>query len=126
MRRATIILIVAVVVAVICVYSYFVDTRGMAFAPKCVFFQWTGYKCPGCGTQRALHELMHGHLQGAFAYNPLLFAAVPYAGLLAWLRYGDGSRRCPKLDRAVFSQRGVMAVFWLLVGYWVLRNVAGF
>ena len=38
------------VVAAIAIYSYFVDTRGAALAPKCPIFFAKGYKCPGCGT----------------------------------------------------------------------------
>jgi hypothetical protein len=53
-----------------------------AFYPRCLFYAVTGWQCPGCGGLRALHHLLHGHFQTAFALNPLFVVAVPL-GLLA-------------------------------------------
>jgi hypothetical protein len=35
--------------------------------------------CPGCGSQRAVHQLLHGHLFASFSLNPLLMPALLYA-----------------------------------------------
>jgi hypothetical protein len=47
--------------------------------PKCWLYQWTGLYCPGCGTTRSLHALLHGHFLTATHFNPvvtLLFAPI--------------------------------------------------
>lgn len=54
----------------------------------CVFHSSSGFHCPGCGFQRAVHRLSKGDLLGAFRLNPLLVVLLPalvYYGLpLLW------------------------------------------
>jgi hypothetical protein len=50
----------------------------VSFFPQCPFYRTTGYKCPGCGSQRAVHFLLNGHIDNAFAANPLLVISIPY------------------------------------------------
>ena len=52
--------------------------------PRCVFHQVTGMDCPGCGSLRALHELLHGHLWTALQLNALAILSLPLLGWLAW------------------------------------------
>jgi len=59
------------------------DPSGYSFFPICVFHQTTGLLCPGCGSLRALHQLLHGHLLIAFRFNPLLLLSLPVAGWYA-------------------------------------------
>src|SRR5690242_14513344 len=57
---------------------YLFDPRFYSFYPTCLFHRTTGLLCPGCGSLRAVHELLHGHLRAAFHYNPLLVAGLPF------------------------------------------------
>jgi hypothetical protein len=52
------------------------------FFPKCPFLTLTGYKCPGCGSQRAIHALLHLDIRSAFQHNALLIISIPYILLL--------------------------------------------
>jgi hypothetical protein len=52
-----------------------------AFYPTCQFHRLTGWQCPGCGSLRAMHHLLHGHLAAAFHFNALLVLGLP---VLAW------------------------------------------
>jgi len=45
--------------------------------PRCPFHYLTGLNCPGCGSLRALHALLHGRLTEALCCNPLFVACVP-------------------------------------------------
>src|SRR5262249_55872604 len=47
--------------------------------PPCPFRLATGLECPGCGTLRACHRLLHGDLAAAFRLNPLLLFAAALA-----------------------------------------------
>lgn len=56
---------------------FWFDPNLNSFYPVCVFHQATGLLCPGCGSLRALHHLLHGHLITAFRFNPLLMITLP-------------------------------------------------
>ena len=55
----------------------FVDPRTSRLAPVCPLHWATGLHCPGCGTGRALHALVHGDLPLALRLNALTVAAIP-------------------------------------------------
>ena len=46
------------------------DPSTAGFFPRCPMFALTGLQCPGCGTTRALHALLHGDVATAFSFNP--------------------------------------------------------
>jgi hypothetical protein len=46
--------------------------------PPCPVHYLTGFYCPGCGSLRALHQLLHGNLHAAWALNPLTVALLPF------------------------------------------------
>ena len=48
-----------------------------SFFIPCPFHYLTGLHCPGCGSQRALHQLVHFNMYEAFRYNPLLVLSLP-------------------------------------------------
>lgn len=88
--------------------------------PSCPLYALTGLYCPGCGSTRCLHSLVHFDLHGAMAMNPLLVISLPF--LLLMLLNGAGIR-----PRALDPLMRVLAhpVFWLvvLICYAVLRNL---
>ena len=60
MRRT---LLIGLVVAALVVFGFIyfaLDPSRSDLFPRCVFLSLTGYKCPGCGSQRAIHALLHG------------------------------------------------------------------
>ena len=44
--------------------------------PPCAFRALTGLPCATCGATHCVLALMHGHVAEAFAWNPLVFAAL--------------------------------------------------
>ena len=60
---------------------YWFDPSQFRFYPSCLFHQATGLLCPGCGSLRAIHQLLHGNLSAAFRFNALLVLSLP---ALAW------------------------------------------
>lgn len=60
------------------------NQAGSPFLP-CVFNALTGLHCPGCGTTRALHALVHFDVAGALAMNALVVVLIPLVPMLvAW------------------------------------------
>jgi hypothetical protein len=52
--------------------------------PSCPFHVLTGLYCPGCGTTRALHALLHGDPWLAWRMNALAMLALPCLPVLLW------------------------------------------
>ena len=86
------------------------------FAPACPFHAWTGLPCPGCGTTRALHHLLHGRFEEAFRLNPMIFVLIAVAlfALPSVLR----GRYPGFLMKPWFA----WAAFAVLTSYWIVRN----
>lgn len=98
-----------------------VDPHEPGHYPVCPLFALTGLYCAACGGLRAVHDLAHGDLAGAWDMNPVLVLAVPVL-LVAWLRWVRRAARHepPRLARGTAAP---LAVLVLLVVYSVLRNV---
>ena len=92
--------------------------------PRCPFLMLTGYECPGCGSQRAIHALLHGDIIKAWDYNPLLVIAVPYIilGFIAELSFRRSRLMRTVRDR-LYSGRAVWIVLTVIIIYWIGRNV---
>ncbi|QDH69055.1 DUF2752 domain-containing protein [Marilutibacter alkalisoli] len=86
----------------------------------CLFLKATGLYCPGCGTTRGLHALVHGDLGQMVAMNPLLpllMVAVPLLVL-----HGMG-RRVPLPAWLMAALNNPKLWLVLLIGYWIARNL---
>ena len=62
-------------VVAILLYFSFNPERGLLF-PKCPFNQYLGIYCSGCGSQRAIHDLLHFRIGDAISHNLLLLPAL--------------------------------------------------
>ncbi|MFD9790114.1 DUF2752 domain-containing protein [Streptomyces sp. NPDC059070] len=105
-------------------YLYGHDPRDPAqLLPKCVFHLVTGWNCPACGGTRMTYALLHGDMAGAFEANPVLLAALPFAGLAhgRWMVAGLRGERY----RVALRRRGVVLVVASAVVWTVVRNLAG-
>lgn len=112
-------LAVAVIVAVL----YVVDPAESVVAPKCLVKTLTGYSCPGCGLQRAVHAFLHGNIVQAARYNLFLLVAVPWflAVLVSdCLLRGATRRRWQRVTHSNVLIYGYIALYFI---WWVVRNV---
>ena len=121
-RKTAYITGIAVLLLFLIVYGVF-DPSETAIFPKCPFFLLTGLKCPGCGSQRAIHQLLTLHLGEAFRYNAFMVLAIP---LILFLLAAEVFReRWPRL--AVLGSSPVLS--WTIVAavllWWLLRNLLG-
>jgi hypothetical protein len=56
---------------------YWMTPEKAWWLPPCMFHRFTGLYCPGCGTTRGLHALLHGRVLAALRFNGLTVSAVP-------------------------------------------------
>ena len=54
------------------------DPATSGIFPLCPVHSLTGWYCPGCGSLRAIHQLLHGELRAAWALNPLTMILLPF------------------------------------------------
>ena len=94
---------------------YFFAPGEHRFYPQCVFHAVTGWACPGCGSLRAVHNLLHGELAMAFRFNPLLLVLGPL-GLAAWLIRGEPAF-------TAIPAKAIWGLLAVIVGFAVLRNL---
>jgi hypothetical protein len=71
-------LLIAALTALAALVLFCFDPSLYAIYPVCWFHRTTGLLCPGCGSLRALHQLLHGHITTAFRFNPLLMGSLPF------------------------------------------------
>jgi len=105
--------------------AYFVfNPEASVLAPKCPVKLITGFSCPSCGIQRALHAAMHGHLLKALKYNFFLIVALPYLGAAVVASYGKGA-----VSAWVRTHLLSPTMLWIYIGlffaWWIVRNLLG-
>jgi hypothetical protein len=92
------------------------------YYPRCLFKWATGLNCPGCGATRCVHALLIGEFAQAFAYNPLFVIGLPFLLIGTILEcYGAWTGR--SLVRGRLPRWAILLIFWLLIAYWVARNI---
>lgn len=95
-----------------------------AFFPPCPFRALTGWQCPGCGSQRAVHHLLNLNLSGAFSQNPLLVLSIPYLLFGFWLEWSSApTRRVLKWKEKYYGKNAAWLAFSILICFWIGRNL---
>ncbi|MDE6081168.1 MAG: DUF2752 domain-containing protein [Muribaculaceae bacterium] len=109
--------IIAVVAVILIVIYYMFDPSDAGFFPPCPSKLLTGYDCPGCGTQRALHAFLHGDMAGVIHYNAMLVVGVPL--VLTIFASNMLRERYPRFHRfmnsnIIIALAAVITVFWTI------------
>jgi hypothetical protein len=103
------------------VILFWFDPTRHSFYPVCALHRTTGLLCPGCGSLRAMHQLLHGNLAAALHFNVLLISSLP---VWVWL----SARFCVlklKNQPATINIRPLWlwAGLILVVAFGILRNL---
>lgn len=83
----------------------------------------TGLDCPGCGSQRAVHELLHGHIQSAFYLNPLFVVSLPYVFAAILFEYTSLKIKFPKLRSLLFGKTAIYIIAGVIIIFFIVRNL---
>lgn len=104
------------------VYFLYNPSQHSFFIP-CPFKYITGYNCPGCGSQRAIHQLLHLDFIGALRQNPFMVLSLPLIiyglGTNAWNFIFNTQFRV----KLFYSNLFIYCYFGLAIIFWVLRNL---
>lgn len=105
------------------IFVYYVYNPSTTLFIPCPFYYVSGFYCPGCGSQRAVHLLLHGNIIGAFRFNPLMVLTIPImvyglgVTIVNWI-FGTKYR-----FMLFYSKLFIFGFFGIAVLYWVLRNL---
>jgi len=107
---------------VIALFYFRVNPSQVVFLLKCPLYKSTGVFCPGCGSQRAFHHLLHGDILIALQNNLMLVLgtiSLVYHYLIQLFNH-----LFKKKFKSVFDNKKVILIaVALLILFWVLRNI---
>jgi hypothetical protein len=98
---------------------FWFDPASYGFYPVCLFHRTTGLLCPGCGSLRALHQMLHGNFAAAFRFNPLLVISLP---LLIWFGALFAIKTL-RHQRSSFQQKWLWLSLGVGLAFGILRNL---
>ena len=110
------------IIAIGIVYFWINPTENQ-WVPKCFFKQLTGFQCPSCGMQRAIHSFVHGDILVGLKYNFFLLFAIPYATAVIVASFYNVNNNLAALRRVVFSAKTLQVYVILYFVWWILRNI---
>lgn len=90
--------------------------------PRCLFNSLTGYYCPGCGSQRALHSMLHLDFAGVVSYN---FLFIPGFLLIFYHYLHPVVNRLFywKLPNIFYFKSTPWIILAVVVLFWIARNI---
>lgn len=105
-------------------YFYFkFNPTEHSFFLACPLRYTTGLECPGCGSQRAIHQLLHGDIVAAFKLNPFFILSIPLIiyglGLKVYNYLFDASHRF----MLFYDKRFIYGYFGLAILFAIARNI---
>ena len=104
-------------------YFYFnYNPSVLSVFPKCPFYSITGFYCPGCGSQRAVHQFLHGHILEGLKHNFLILILVTvliYDGMLFLLNHFTKKT----FNNLLHQSRITKLILILILLFWFFRNI---
>lgn len=124
MKKATNgILLFAILAAAI--LFYVLDPAKHAVFPKCLLYSASGFYCPGCGSQRALHSLLHFDLAAVVRYN-VLFLPAALLVLYHYLHPLVNRVLRLKLPNILYLKNTPWVILAVVLMFWIARNLPSF
>lgn len=123
MNKRTVAIILLVLGLAGLFFIYMVQPGGDNIYPKCPTRYFSGLNCPGCGTLRAAHSLLHLRFKEALKFNFLLVVLSPLLiyGIVVYLVDAFFSKKLPD----IFGNKVFLWILaGLLVAFTILRNIS--
>ena len=98
------------------------DPAESSILPSCPFRTLTGFDCPGCGTLRGLHQLLHGNILAALDLNLVMVLMLPYLCISFFLILPfDSIGRRARLY--YLPSKWIWGLLVAIIVFWVARNI---
>lgn len=120
--RRSLALAASIAAAIILCTVYYRFDPEVSPMPRCFFKALTGWDCPGCGSQRALHALLHGDAASAWGHNAAIMLLVPLMAFYAVAEWRKSS--LPRLYALLYNRWAIYALLAGITGWTLWRNLA--
>jgi hypothetical protein len=110
------------VLAAAAVLFFLLDPSEHMIFPRCIFYSATGYYCPGCGSQRSIHSLLHFDLKGVVQHNVLFLMALP-AVLYHYLHPYFNKKFQLNLPNLFYMKATPVVILIVIMLFWIMRNL---
>ncbi len=119
-KKVALISMAVLLIALAAVY-YLFDPTEAVWMPRCIWKVLTGTDCPGCGSQRMAHALVHGDFAAAWRANAYALCMLPVIIFLLWLELTRESH--PILYARVHRPYLIILLALSVIVWWLLRNM---
>jgi len=113
------VLLLAIVLAFL---YFFINPNEVDFLPKCPLYATTGIYCPGCGSQRATHQLLNFNFLGVVQQNALYIIGlfiVGYHLIISGVNYFFKKN----YYNYIYHSKTPIVLLILIIIFWILRNI---
>ena len=121
LKRVLIVLGVLVITSILALYFNYSPSEYTIF-PKCPFYTLTGLYCPGCGSQRAIHQILNGNILKGLSHNfliILLILVLIYDAVILILNKTIKKAYKNILHKSITTYLILITV----ILFWLLRNI---
>lgn len=118
-RKLTVVIVIVILAILLLFYSFVNPCE--SWIPKCPFYMLTGLYCPGCGSQRALHALLHADITGAWRYNPAMIISIPLLSVLVLCQLFP--QKLSRLDKITSSRTFILFIALSFILWTIVRNL---
>jgi len=108
-------------IALILVYV-FVNPNEVDFLPKCPFYFFTGLYCPGCGSQRATHQLLNFNILGVLQQNLMYVVGLFIIGYHLIIK-GINTFFNKNVYNFIYHPKTPFLLLLFIIVFWILRNI---
>ena len=101
---------------------FLISPSEVDFLPKCPFYSVTGLYCPGCGSQRATHQLLHFNLTGVLQQNLLYFMGmiiIAYHLTIVAINYLFKKN----IYNLIYHPKTPIVILVVIIAFWITRNI---
>ena len=116
--------IAIILVTILAILYRTYNPNGNVYFPKCPFKELTGLKCPGCGSQRAVHYLLNFDIFNAIKENVILVLSIPYILIgLVFDSLKKPNENILKWRKILFGRKAIFVILSIIIAFWILRNL---
>lgn len=121
LKLSIIILGVLAFLGVLALYVFWNPSETNLF-PKCPIYSVTGFYCPGCGSQRAAHQILNGNILEGIRHNymiGLLVMVLLYQGYM----YTMNEIFRKSIPNFLHKSKVTLSILIIVILFWILRNI---